>query len=48
MGISEALWQIWLVYWVGGAMLGAFVGSMLWSLARAIIKRVINFLKEED
>ena len=48
MDISNALWEAWLFYWFGGALLGAFVGSMLWSAAKAIIKKVINFLKEED
>jgi len=46
--IGEALWQLWLIYWVSGAAVGAFIGTMTAFGVRALIRKVIKWYKEED
>lgn len=46
--IGATLWQLWLIYWVSGAAVGSFIGTMLaWGI-RAVIRKIIKWYKEED
>jgi len=46
MDIGEALWQLWLIYWVSGAVVGSFIGTLLAIGTYFGIKRIIKALKE--
>lgn len=41
MDIGDALWQLWLIYWVSGAVVGSFVGTLLAFAVRALVRRII-------
>lgn len=45
MNIGEALWQLWLIYWVSGAVVGSFIGTLLALGTRALVKRIIKALR---
>ncbi len=47
MEIAEALWVLWLVYWVSGALVGSFFGTLLALGVRALYKKIVNRNKEE-
>lgn len=42
MDIGDALWQLWLIYWVSGAVVGSFVGTLLAFGVRGIVGRIIK------
>ena len=47
MDIGDALWQLWLIYWVSGAVVGSFVGTLLAFGVRALIIKVVKWSKGE-
>jgi len=47
MDIGETLWQLWLIYWVSGAVVGSFIGTLLALATRAIIRRIIQSYRGE-
>lgn len=40
MDLADALWQLWLIYWVSGAVIGSFVGTMLAFGVRALWRKL--------
>lgn len=42
MDIADALWQLWLIYWVSGALVGSFFGTLLAFGARALYRKVVK------
>lgn len=38
--LSQQLWFLWLVYWVSGALVGSFVGTLLALSVRALWRKI--------
>ena len=47
MDIGDALWQLWLIYWVSGAVVGSFIGTLLALATRAIVRKTLIWYKGE-
>lgn len=45
--IGDALWQLWLIYWVSGAVVGSFIGTLLAFGMRALFRKVLEWSKGE-
>ena len=41
MDIGDALWQLWLIYWVIGAVVGSFIGTSLALFMRWVIRKTL-------
>lgn len=48
MDIGYTLWQLWLIYWVSGAVVGSFVGTLLAFGVRALYRKVVKWYNKED
>lgn len=48
MDIGDTLWQLWLIYWVSGAVVGSFVGTLLAFGFRALYRKVVKWYNKED
>jgi len=48
MNIGEALWVLWLVYWVSGAFVGSFFGVLAALGVRALYRKVVKWKNKED
>ncbi len=44
--IGQALWFLWLVYWVSGAVVGSFIGTLLALGARALYRKIKKWMDE--
>lgn len=40
MNLVDQLWFLWLAYWVSGAVVGSFVGTMLAFAIRALWRKL--------
>lgn len=47
MNIGDALWQLWLIYWVSGAVVGSFIGTLLALGVRALFKKMLKWSRGE-
>lgn len=47
MELADALWQLWLIYWVSGALVGSFFGTLLALAVRAGVRKLLKWLREK-
>lgn len=44
--LGNALWVLWLCYWVSGALVGSFLGTMLAWGVRSLYRKVKKWMDE--
>lgn len=48
MDIAQSLWILWLIYWVSGALVGSFFGTLMAFGVRALYRKVVKWYNKED
>lgn len=46
MDIGQSLWMLWLIYWVSGAFVGSFFGTLTALGVRALYKKIKKWMDE--
>lgn len=45
--LQNALWMVWLMYWLSAALVGSFIGTLLALGTRSLFRKVLNYIRSK-
>lgn len=42
--LQNALWTLWLVYWLSAALIGSFIGTLLALGVRSLFRKMLKYI----